>query len=224
MSDPVDLKPGSITSIRAQARSPERVSVYLDDAFAFGIHRDILLEFDIRKGAELDVETQTRILRRDSFFRARSAAFRLLAYRNRTCAEISRKLERSEYPAEIAAAVVDHLKVIGLVDDTRYAANYAEVRFRSGGYGPARIRSDLQRKGIGRVEAAAAVAEVFNSQEEILDKARDLARKRWERLKREPDDRKRNKKLYDYLARRGYPFDVIHRIVEEISRNRKTNL
>ena len=218
MSETVELRKGLITSIRQQAKAPDRVSLFIDGAFAFGIHRDILLEFDLRKGIELEVETQQAILRRDAFFKARATAFKYLSFRGRTASEVRRRLARSDYQEDVSSEVVAYLERLGLLDDEAYARRYAESRYQAGGYGPTRIRIDLHKKGIPAATARAAIEEVFSERSEVVERARELGRKRWNRLVSEPDARKRRKKVYDYLARRGFGFDIVHQVVGDLNR------
>src|SRR5690625_6396285 len=82
-----ELAPGRVTRLARQKKDPYRVSLYLDGAFAFGMHQDLILEFEIVKGIELDGETQRRIIRRDEGQRARSRAIGLRAHRARSSAE-----------------------------------------------------------------------------------------------------------------------------------------
>ena len=218
MAEPIELRKGRITSIRQQAKAPDRVSIFLDGAFAFGIHRDILLEFDVRKGLELEVATQEAMLRRDGFFRARAVAFKYLSFRGRTAAEIRRRLARSDYAEDVAADVVAYLERSGLVNDEAYALQYAESRYLAGGYGPTRIKADLHKKGVSPAASQAAIEQVFSERSEVVERARELGQKRWNRLQSEKDERKRKKKVYDYLARRGYGFDVVHQVVSDLQR------
>ena len=218
MAEPIEIRKGRITSIRQQAKTPDRVSIFLDGAFAFGIHRDILLEFDVRKGVELEVATQEAMLRRDAFFRARAAAFRFLSFRGRTASEVQRRLARSEFSEDVAADVVAYLERAGLLNDQTYALQYAESRYQSGGYGPTRIKADLHRKGVSASTVQAAIDEVFSETSEVVERARELGQKRWNRLQSEKDERKRKKKVYDYLARRGFGFDIVYQVVSDLQR------
>lgn len=211
-----DLQEGCITSIRAQTGSHDRVSVFVEGRFAFGMHRDLLLEFELAKGKHLSVEKQLKIVRRDAFFKARAVAYRYLSYRDRTALEIRRRLQRDDFAASVVDDVVRHLEKQGFIDDYKFAVAYAEGRFQSGGYGPVRVRSDLRRKGVKPALVDAALDEVFSTREEIVERAREMGKRRWDQLSREADVRKRKKKVYDYLARRGFGFDMIRRIVEKL--------
>lgn len=218
MTDSTDLREGRVTAIRAQSRAPDRVSVYIEDQFAFGIHRDLLLEFDIAKGIELTVEQQEAVLARDAFFKARAAAFRFLSYRDRAAAEIQRRLERHGYEPQVIEAVLEDLERAGFVDDLKFARMFAEGRFLAGGYGPRRVRADLRRRGVKSGAVESAIHEVFGEEDELFERARGLGRKRWERLVRESDPVKRKKKVHDFLARRGFNYDTIRRVLDELPR------
>lgn len=215
-SVPDAVLPGRVTRIQTQSRSPDRVSVFLDERFAFGMHRDLLLEFDVSRGVELSVDVQRAILRRDAFFRARAVACRFLSYRDRSALEIRRRLERDDYPSEVIEEVVEHLQDEALLDDRRFALAYAEICFRSRGYGPVRVRAELRSKGIAPAAVEAVLAEEFADRDELLDRAREAAAKRWQRLARTSNVQKRKKKVYDHLARRGFRFDMIRRVVDEL--------
>ena len=216
-TDDHEIIPGSITSLKAQVKRPGRVSVFIDGRFAFGVNQDVVLEFGLKKGLELSVEEQRRILERESEFRARSTALNFISYRNRTEEEIRRRLARSEYGEDVIDSVVEFLKKAGLIDDASFAVSYAEGRFKTGGYGPRRVQYDLRRKGVGRAAADRAVEEVFSEADEVISKARDLGSRRWEQLAREEDERKRRKKVFDYLVRRGYPHGMVRSIIDEMT-------
>lgn len=212
-----DIIPGCITTLKAQVKAPGRVSVFIDGRFAFGVNRDVVLEFGLKKGLELSEELQLRILDRESEFRARSTALNFIAYRTRTEEEIRRRLARSEFREGVIDSVVEFLKRSGLVDDQAFAVSYAEGRFKTGGYGPRRVHHDLRRKGVGRAAADRAIDEVFSESDEVISRARELGSRRWEKLTREEDERKRRKKVYDFLVRRGYPHAVARGVIEELT-------
>lgn len=212
-----EIMPGSITALKAQVKTPGRVSVFIDDRFAFGVNRDVVLEFGLKKGLELSAEEQRRILERESELRARSTALNFISYRSRTEEEIRRRLARSDYRDEVIDDVVETLKTSGLIDDQAFAVNFAEGRFKTGGYGPRRVHYDLRRKGVGRAAADRAVEEVFSEDDDVISTARDLGSRRWEQLAREEDERKRRKKVYDYLVRRGFPHSMVRNVIDELT-------
>lgn len=194
---------------------PERVSVYVDGAFAFGIHQNVLLQFELHAGRHLDVDEQIEIMAAERKRAARAKALDYLSYKPRTAAEVRRKLARSGFDEVVADDAVARMRDLGYVDDAGYAHDYARERFRHKGHGPRRIAYDLRRRGVARHHIETALDDL-RQEVDLLQSARELARKRWKRLAREDDPYKRRRKLSGYLRRRGYSFDVIRRVTEEL--------
>lgn len=210
---PPPSAPGTVTRLVLQQRDPERVSVYLDGAFAFGLHRDLVLEFGLKKGLLLDVEAQRRLREADGRMRARQTALAFLSHRARTRREVADRLRRDDHPPELIEDVTAWLEQRGLLDDAAYARQYAESRQRSQGYGPARVRQELARRGVARDAAEEAVSDAFDP-DDVATAAREQADKRLPQIAREPDRQKRRRKLFDFLVRRGFPFDVASEVTE----------
>jgi regulatory protein len=213
---PRTAAPGTVTRLVAQQHEPERVSVYLDGAFAFGVHRDLVLEHGLRKGQALTAAEITRLFADDDRLRARAQALAYPSTRARTRREVATRLHDGGIPEDVADEVLDWLAARGLLDDAAYAGQYAESRRLGQGYGPERVRQELRRRGVDAETARAAVEERYD-EDETLAMARAQAERRWPGLAREPDPRKRRKKLFDFLVRRGFSFDTARRAVEAVS-------
>ena len=209
------LKAGTITRLVQQKHNPKRVSVFVNGDFAFGLHMDLVLEHGLYKGLDLDVPTQLEIIAADRVRAANEVALTYLSYKARTEQEVRRKLARKDFEEAVADRTVARLHELGYLDDAAYARSYVEGRFRNRGYGPQRLRRDLKKRGVAARHIDAALEEVLE-EDEVVDAARGHAEKRWRRLAREPDPYKRRQKLTDYLLRRGFAYETIRRVVEEI--------
>ena len=77
----------------------------------------------------------------------RNKAMNLLALREHSCAELSRKLAARDYSPEEIEATVTALVADGLLSDERFAEAYIAARMRIG-RGPVRIRGELQQRGV----------------------------------------------------------------------------
>lgn len=207
--------PGTITKMKVQRKNPERMSVFLDGAFAFGVYQDVVLEFGLQVGRRLSVEEQEQILAADQLRVAKAMALHYLAHRDRTVQEVRRRLQRRGFDEAVITDTVERLQELGYLDDAAYARTYVQGRFRNRGYGPVRIRSELLRRGVARDLAEEAV-QALVEEEDLLEEARRHARKRWPRLAREPDPYKRRQKLSNYLLRRGFSYDTVRRVVDEL--------
>jgi regulatory protein len=211
------FEPGTITRLVAQKKNPDRVSVFVDGAFAFGIYKDLVLEFGLKKGREISVEEAETILKADALLIARSRALKYLAHKPRTRDEVRKKLRDSGLEAESIERVLDRIAAMGLLDDAAYAHDYVKSRINSRGYGPERIRRELIRRGVDSDLVEEALREELEGYD-LLEVARSQANRRWEVLKREPDPLKRRRRLAGYLQRRGFDYDVVRSVVEALER------
>jgi regulatory protein len=79
--------------------------------------------------------------------KALQSATRMLASREHSVLEMTRKLQQRDYPAEVVAVVITNLLKARVLSDERYAEVY--VRMRSAkGYGASRIRNELRERGV----------------------------------------------------------------------------
>jgi regulatory protein len=82
-----------ITSLRFQKHSPDRVNVYLDDRFAFGL--PAVEAARLRVGQTLENGEIERLRSLDIEQKASDRAVNFLAYRPRSEAEVRSRLKRS---------------------------------------------------------------------------------------------------------------------------------
>ncbi len=138
-------------------------------------------------------------------------ALRMLDVRARTLTDVRRRLARRGHRPDTIEAAVGRLMSAGLLDDDAYARQFARSRLTAGRTAPSRVRLDLMRRGVDRATAAAAVQDVLS--EETVDVAailEGLVRNR-AALLADLDEHTRRRRLYSYLARRGFDADDIRR-------------
>ncbi|PAP77529.1 regulatory protein RecX [Rubrivirga marina] len=209
----LDLRDGTVTRVAQQKKDPERASVFIDEQFAFGLAVDLVIQSGLRKGVTLTADEQRELLIRQETYAAKASALASVNHRARTADEIRQSLLRKGYAETIVEDTVAHLEGLGLVDDAAYARAFVRDRFNGRGYGPARLRQDLMRKGVGRRVIDEALAELTEA-EDLGAEAREQAAKKWRLLSSEEDVRKRKKKTMEYLVRRGFGFDVARDAVD----------
>lgn len=206
---------GTITRLEPQTHSDDRVSVFLDGEFAFGIHQDLVVKHGLREGQSLTAAEQEDIEADEQYVQAKQAAFNYLAHKPRTEEEVRRKLREGEAAPPVIEDVIARLHELEYLDDEAYAYDYARNRFASKKYGPIRIRRELVERGIERHVAEAAVDDLF-AEEDAHAAAREHAQKRWPKLDPDDDFRRRKQKLYRYLRRRGFTTDTIYSILDDL--------
>ena len=193
-----------ITAVTKQKNDPKRVSVYIDEKFAFGISAVDALYYHIEEGKELTREKYEYILNEIIYGKARDKAIKLLGFSPRTEKELMDKL-KGDYSEEICQRVLDMLKKYGYINDTQYAASYVKDNFNLKGKGSLRIRSELKHKGINEDTIISALDSAELDEDE---KAYTLLKKR---LKNNiHPDAKEKAKQYRYLASRGFSYDSIN--------------
>lgn len=134
-------------------------------------------------------------------------AVRLLAQREHSLRELREKLARKGADEAIAARVVEDLRERGLQSDERFAESFVHSRLNRG-HGPIRIRQELSQRGIP---------------DELADALLTRSRECWLALAAEARGRKfggeapveRNawNRQARFLARRGFPSDLIYRVL-----------
>src|SRR5439155_551878 len=106
------------------------------------------------------------------------AALRALARRSHARLDLSRKLVKKQHPPAAVEAALQRLAAQRLIDDRRFAEQYAGVR-AARGRGPSRIVKDLLAQGVDRRTAEESVRRAL--EEEGVDpevEARAVAAKR----------------------------------------------
>jgi regulatory protein len=130
---------------------------------------------------------------------------RLLAVRQRSRAELERRLLGAGFGAEEVAAELHRLQQVGLVDDRAFAQAVVEHAIRARGEGRRAVRRRLVAAGVSTAIAEGVLDDVVADDEG--DRALALARSRVSRLRDLPPDRAFSR-LWGFLARRGYAPDV----------------
>lgn len=139
-------------------------------------------------------------------------AVNLLAAKPRSIGELRERLLEKEWATpEAVEAALDKLKEHKYLDDSQFAESFAAYRVRQKPMGRARVAMDLTRKKIDRDTARQALDKVFDEtpEQDLLDEAIT----RYTRSKGAPTDRAAQKRLYDYLMRRGFSYDLISKRV-----------
>src|SRR5262245_13828956 len=148
-------------------------------------------------------------------------AINLLSYKPRSLAEMRARLMEKDWAEEaVVDQVIARLEELGYLNDEDFATNFANSRLTAKPLGRTRLRRDMQRKKLPSetIENALDGAYERQSEEELIDRAigKHL------RLKGVPATREEAKKLFDYLIRRGFSYDLVIRKVREAGKGVET--
>lgn len=137
----------------------------------------------------------------------RAALYNFLSYRPRTRREALTKFRSIGGPDEEADKYMEEFEELGLIDDQKFALDFADVRLRSKKHGRIRIRRDLLKKGIASKWIDDAILECVNEELEVEAAKKSIPLK-WQR-KKKPLNWDDLQKIRSALRRRGFEFDVI---------------
>ena len=190
----------------------ERVLVYLEEGDPLRITRNELLQFGLYRGMDLPPETVVQLQNAGKRSQGRAAAARLASGRMMSRKELAERLGRKGIAPDTVVEAVDWLESLGAVDDAAYAGAVAR-HYAAGGYGPGRVRQELQKRGISRELWDSALAQ-------LPDSAAAIDKFLQSKLKGRTPDRTTLKKLSDALLRRGFSWNdirpALNRLGEEI--------
>lgn len=197
---------GRITALKYQKRKRDRVSVYLDDRFAFGV--PAIVAASLRAGQHLSDAAIEDLQRKGSIESGYSQALNYLSYRPRSRAELVTYLEKRGQSENQVEAIILRLEQAGLVNDTEFARFWVENRERFRPRGMHALRYELRGKGIDEetIEDALDSIDVSASAyRAACRKAQQLSH-----LDRQEFDRK----LVEYLGRRGFSYELAREVAE----------
>lgn len=207
--------PGKISSISVQKRNKNRYSIFVEEEFLLGVAEETLLKFELAKGVEITPVLLRKLQREEGRFAIKSYFLGLLSRRDHSRLELRNKAsQKKDYPRDMIEDVLDELQEKKLFNDAAFAEKFASEKCRLYKWGPVKIQSHLYKKGISKRIAQQSIQQAFeevNTGEILMD----LVLKRKRRFLREEDIYKRKKKVFDYLARKGFRPSSIYNHLDE---------
>ena len=138
-----------IMEVKPSQRKKGRFLVKLEDGNILRVTEEEVLRFSLAAGMELDHESLEALDESAQRSAVRAAAASMIGSRPLSKKELTRRLVRKGADEEDAGEAADWLEDIGAVNDREYAAML--VRHYAGkGYGRARIREEMYRRGVDR--------------------------------------------------------------------------
>lgn len=199
----------TITAIEVQKNNPNRVNIYLDDQFAFGLSR--INAAWLKIGQQLSDEKITSLQEADAREAALQKALRFLGHRPRSVEEVRKNLEKHEIPAGIIEETITRLEREKLIGDANFAKEWVENRSTFRPRGKRALTYELRQKGLSDTVIQEALDEEIDEEALALKAASVHARK----LKG-LDWNKFREKLGGHLGRRGFGFDVIIPVTRKV--------
>lgn len=192
-----------ITALKQQIKSPQRVSIFVDDKYGFSLSLDELVKYKLKKDdelSELDLKKYKK-LSEDGKLRARALAWVL--NRPHSKREFGDYMRRHKAEPELTAQLAEEFEQRKYLDDKQYAKWLVELRGRAGKSSRA-MRAELMQKGVER--------EVIDL---VLESEADNEAQRLHQLINKKKNLPRYKndmpKFIQYLTAQGFPYQLVMR-------------
>jgi regulatory protein len=199
-----------VTALKYQKKNRQRVNVFLDGQYAFGLQASIAI--GLRVGQALSPEEIAQLQDRDLAEVAYEGALGFLGYRPRSHAEVEAYLRRRKASPAVAKTVITRLTSAGLVDDDAFARYWVENRESFRPRGRRSLRFELRRKGVPDTVVDSATGEIDEA-----DSAYRAAHDRAQRLS-SLDYAVFRRRLAGFLQRRGFYYEVVKETVDRLWR------
>ena len=197
----------TITDLVTQKRDKERVNLFLDGEFAFGLAFSVAAGLKI--GQQLTAEEIDHLESQEQIERAKKNALRYVSVRPRSVYELQTHLQRKSFEDDVINAVVEYLTGLELLDDTAFANYWIDQRETFRPRSRFALGQELRQKGIDRkvIDAVLEDVDELAAARRVVDKRAD----RWANL---PEDAYLEK-MAGFLQRRGFSYEIIREVLQD---------
>jgi regulatory protein len=203
-----------ITRINPLKSRPGRCTVHLDGRYAFTADERLIARLGLHVGEDVDAARRRQIDQAGLGQKCSDAAARLLGGRALSSSQLRARLLRKGYSPPTVDEVIRSMSRQGYLDDARFAVGRASSAARSRHLGRRRAGQELIKAGVPTDLARRALDEVYEAHDSMAV-ARELARRKAPALRRLGDAVAR-RRLYGMLLRRGFTYDEVRPVVDEV--------
>lgn len=198
-----------ITSIKQQ-KNRNRVNVYLDDKFGFGIDLENFVKLDLKVERELTETEVEEIVKKAEFQKTYDKLLKFAMLRPRSEKEIKDWFKRKKVHKSLHKKLFAKLIKLELIDDKKFAEWWVGQRVQFKSKSKRELIQELRTKGIARdiVDETVAGAEI----DELKLAKKLLTSKAY--LWRNLDSPARRQKATQFLLRRGFGWETVKEVVK----------
>ncbi len=204
-----------ITKIEPQKKNKNRMSVFIDGVFSFGIDAFSLYSLKLAENDELDSARLAEIKNTVLLEQAKAYAAKLISARSYTERAIRKKLSDHIGDSETVEKTIGFLKEYRMIDDRDYARRFAADCMHLRKLGSRQIKYKLMEKGI-----CASLAEQTIEELGCQEKEAETLLTLMEKKLGGDFDIKNVLKARRYFAYRGYSFDDIDTAIQKLKAER----
>ncbi|MBO6738797.1 MAG: regulatory protein RecX [Phycisphaerales bacterium] len=205
----------TITSIRACADDPARVSLCVNHQRVGRVLLNTKLELKLEVGTPWTAPLAEALREELDRGNAYRAAVRILTKRAKSSGELRRKLREYRYESEAIEWSITRLTELGILNDEEYARTVVRSQLSRKPAGRRLLAGKLREKGIDQATTDLVLDEMLEDRDTIAD-ARKLAQQAARSISDRYERDIRVRRISGRLARRGFDFDVIRKVVDEL--------
>lgn len=199
-----------ITAIKAQKRNRQRVSVYLDGEFAFGLSRFVAAWLE--PGRKLNEAEITKLLEDDTYEVAFQKALQFINHRPRSVDETRRRLTKKGFSDEVVEATLIKLQDKNWLDDLDFSRQWIENRNTFRPRSERLLAYELRLKGVADDKITQALEKFGGDENELAYQAGIKKAKKC----RHESKFDFQKKVGGFLGRRGFHYGIVKPAVERL--------
>ncbi len=189
-----------ITALQAQTKNHNRISVFLDGQFAFGLTRIVAAWLQV--GQSLTDEKIATLIADDEREIAYQRALKFLEVRQRSSSELRQRLIKYKTPPYLIDETLLRLQNNRLINDENFAQTWVENRAEFKPRSRRALTIELRQKGISGEIIDQTLENVDENElvyQAALKQGRKFSNLDWLEFR---------KKLLGFLARRGFNYEL----------------
>ena len=223
-----------ITKISPQKRR-QRVNIFLDEKFAFGLDLETFSKYDLRVDQEISQKKIEEIIKEEEFLKVYDKILRFLSFRPRSKKEVKDYFYKKSVGDETQKMIIKKLERLKFLDDKQFALWWVEQRITFRPSGKRFLEYELRKKGINKeiideVLKDKILKGFFQKEEETqeanvgrVDTSFDFemalrAAQKKLRIYEKLSSFEFRKKMTAFLTRRGFSWEVIKEVIKNLSK------
>ena len=197
-----------ITAIKAQIKTEERVSIFVDGKYSFSLSLDQLLQEKIRKNDEIDEIRIKQLKKLSDEGKLKQRALEWIMGRPHSTRELRDYLYRKKAEKDLTESIIEEFTIKKYLNDENFARWFVDLRKRKH-KSIREITYELQSKGVSPVTIQSILMNEDKDDKEALNL---LVNKLSQRSRYQNEQ-----KLKTYLLSKGFSYGDIKEVLE--SRN-----
>jgi len=184
----------------------EKVEVHLETLYSYKLLSK--KEMDEKEFEDMLVENEKKL--------AKQKALKTLSMANKTKKELILKLKQSKFSTEAIDYAMTFVDRYDFIDEENIAKTLVEGKYSKKRYSKRAMMSKLRQKGISSDVIGDSVKDIGDDEE--FENAMYFAQKKLRTI-RDDDKYKVRNKLMSALSYRGFSYDIIKRVSEDLLKN-----